>query len=167
MLTQVGDDCLFMTASHVAHDCIVGNHVILANNATLAGHVVVEDGVIIGGLAAVRQFVRLGAYCFIGGMAGVTKDVIPYGMVVGERAALDGLNLVGLKRRNLAREHIHALRGTYKQLFFGTGTLAERARALREAPHSPEVSRILDFILSDEARAFCTPASTASLPHED
>src|SRR5262249_7137869 len=109
-LTQVGDDCLFMASTHVAHDCVIGNQVILANNATLAGHVVVGDGVILGGLSAVHQFVRIGAYAFIGGMAAVEKDVIPYGMVMGERANLAGLNLVGLKRRNVARESIHALR---------------------------------------------------------
>lgn len=159
LITTVGDDCLFMASSHVAHDCQVGNQVILANNATLAGHVTVGDGVIIGGLAAVHQFVRIGAYAFIGGMAGVEKDVIPYGMVVGERANLAGLNLVGLKRRNVERDSIHALRHLYKQLFQETeGTLSDRAAALKAKGLSPEAERMLEFILVDSSRSFCTPA---------
>lgn len=158
MVTQVGNDCLFMASTHVAHDCIVGNHVILANNATLAGHVSVGNGVIIGGLSAVHQFVRIGDFAFIGGMSGVEKDVIPYGTVKGERASLDGLNLVGLKRRNVAREHIHALRHLFKELFYSKqGTLLERAEKLRANEQSAEVSMLLDFILQDSSRSFCTP----------
>ncbi len=158
-ITRVGDDCLFMTASHVAHDCMVGNQVVLANNATLAGHVSVGDGVIIGGLAAVHQFVRLGAYSFVGGMCGVTKDLIPYGMIMGERASLQGLNLVGLKRRNVSREQITALRDMYEKLFFGEGTFAERATAIA-AETLPETARtVLEFITSDSSRSFCTPAA--------
>ncbi|MES2984767.1 MAG: acyl-ACP--UDP-N-acetylglucosamine O-acyltransferase [Pseudomonadota bacterium] len=158
LITTVGDDCLFMAATHVAHDCIIGNGVILANNATLAGHVSVGDGAIIGGLAAVHQFVRIGAYAFVGGMAAVEKDVIPYGMVVGERANLAGLNLVGLKRRNIEREHIHALRHLYKQLFEASGgTLSERAATLNTADAKAEVKALLDFVLTDSSRSFCTP----------
>lgn len=157
-VTSVGDDCLFMTASHVAHDCMVGNNVIMANNATLAGHVTVHEGVIIGGLAAIHQFVRLGAYSFVGGMCGVTKDLIPYGMVVGERAALKGLNLVGLKRRNVARDQITTLRTIYKKLFFGDGTLAQRAVLLNADTLSGESRALLDFVLSDSSRSFCTPS---------
>jgi UDP-N-acetylglucosamine acyltransferase len=159
LITRVGDDCLFMTASHVAHDCIVGNQVILANNATLAGHVTVHDGVIIGGLAAIHQFVRLGAYSFVGGMCGVAKDLIPYGMVVGERASLEGLNLVGLKRRNVSREQISALRDMYKKLFFGEGTFAERAAAISASALPPEAQAVLDFVTSDSSRSFCTPTA--------
>jgi len=161
MITQVGDDCLFMASSHVAHDCIVGNNVILANNATLAGHVTVQDGVIIGGLSAIHQFVRLGAYSFVGGMCGVTKDLIPYGMVMGERGELSGLNLVGLKRRNVTREHITGLRTLYKNLFFGEGTLAERAAALNSGALSSEEHLLLDFVLGDSSRSFCTPIAKA------
>lgn len=160
LITQVGDDCLFMASSHVAHDCRVGNQVILANNATLAGHVTVGDGAIIGGLSAIHQFVRIGAYAFIGGMSPVEKDVIPYGTVIGERATLEGLNLVGLKRRNVEREHIHALRHLFKQLFItGEGTLAERANALKASVTAPEAKALLDFILTDTARSFCTPST--------
>jgi UDP-N-acetylglucosamine acyltransferase len=160
MVTRVGDDCLFMVGSHVAHDCQVGNQVILANNATLAGHVTVGDGVIIGGLSAVHQFVRIGTQAFIGGMSGVEKDVIPYGTVKGERASLDGLNLVGLKRKNLERERIHALRHVFKELFFhGEGTLADRALALRQRYTQPEAAALLEFVLGDSSRALCTPAA--------
>lgn len=158
LITSIGDDCLFMASTHVAHDCVVGNNVILANNATLAGHVHVGDGVIIGGLAAVHQFVRIGKGAFIGGMAGVEKDVIPYGMVVGERANLAGLNLVGLKRSNMEREQIHQLRHLYKQLFTDTaGTLNERAAAVDTKDAGKEIKAVLDFILNDTSRSFCTP----------
>ena len=103
LITSVGDDCLFMVGSHVAHDCIVGNNVILANNATIAGHVQVGDFAILGGLSAVHQFVRIGAHSMIGGMSGIEQDLIPYGSAMGERARLRGLNLVGIKRRDYSR----------------------------------------------------------------
>ncbi len=158
MITTVGDDCLFMASSHVAHDCQVGNRVILANNATLAGHVTVGDFAIIGGLSAIHQFVRIGTHAFIGGMSAVEKDVIPFGTVKGERASLDGLNLVGLKRMNIERDRIHALRHAFKELFLSSeGTLNERAAAMKATSSAPEVALLLDFVLTDTARAFCTP----------
>lgn len=167
-LTRVGDDCLFMASAHVAHDCMVGNRVILANNATLAGHVIVGDGVIIGGLSAVHQFVRIGMGAFIGGMSGVEKDVIPFGTVKGERAHLDGLNLVGLKRSNLSRDNIHAIRHAFKDLFYNqAGTLTERAAALQAKYAQPEVQALLAFVLEDSSRAFCTPARGAVAPQSD
>ena len=159
-VTRVGHNNLFMASTHVAHDCQVGNNVILANHATLAGHVTVGDGAIIGGLSAIHQFVRIGAFAFIGGMSGVEKDVIPFGTVKGERASLDGLNLVGLKRRNVEREHIHALRHVFKELFLSDeGTLATRAEALRAHYPQPEAKALLDFVLTDSSRSFCTPSS--------
>jgi UDP-N-acetylglucosamine acyltransferase len=162
MVTQVGNDCLFMASSHVAHDCQVGNNVILANNATLAGHVTVGDFVIVGGLSAIHQFVRIGAYAFIGGMSGVEKDVIPFGTVKGERASLDGLNLIGLKRRNVERDHIHALRHVFRELFLTTdGTLTTRAEALKASYTQPEAKALLDFVLTDSSRSFCTPREAA------
>lgn len=162
-LTQVGDHGLFMASSHVAHDCIVGDHVILANNATLAGHVTVGNGAIIGGLSAVHQFVRIGEYAMIGGMSAVEKDVIPYGSVMGERANLAGLNLIGLKRRNVEKDAINALRHAFKELFdASTGTLAERAAAVDSKYDSPEVQSITKFILNHADRAICTPASRAA-----
>lgn len=163
-ITRIGDHCLFMVASHVAHDCQIGDHVILANNATLAGHVVVGSGAIIGGLSAVHQFVRIGEFAFIGGMSGVEKDVIPYGTVKGERASLDGLNLVGLKRRNVPREQIHALRRAFREIFLGeNGTLAERAASLKSDSAGAEAAALIDFILADTSRAICTPSARDKL----
>lgn len=157
-ITRVGDDCLFMMSTHVAHDCVVGNRVILANNATLAGHVVVEDGAILGGLAAVHQFVRIGRNAMIGGLAGVVADVIPFGSVTGERGHLAGLNLVGLKRAGVERSQIHGLRAAFGEMFAGEGTLQDRTRAaLERHPDNPLVAEVAGFILTDSARSFTVP----------
>jgi UDP-N-acetylglucosamine acyltransferase len=163
MQTTVGNNCLFMVGTHVAHDCKVGNYVILANNATLAGHVEVGDHSIIGGLSAVHQFVRIGSHAIIGGMSGVDHDVIPYASVVGERAGLAGLNLVGLKRRGFDRDTIHALRNAYKTIFEDNdGTLAERAeRAKTEYAAIPAVQDILRFMTEKGSRSLCVPKTTA------
>ena len=110
MVTRIGDDCLFMIGAHVAHDCQIGDHVIMANNATLAGHVVIEDYALLGGLCAVHQFVRIGRHAMIGGMSGVERDVIPYGQVMGNRARLTGLNIIGMQRRGFSRDEIQGLR---------------------------------------------------------
>ncbi|MAR56131.1 MAG: acyl-[acyl-carrier-protein]--UDP-N-acetylglucosamine O-acyltransferase [Rickettsiales bacterium] len=161
MATRVGSHCLFMMSSHVAHDCQVGNHVILANNATLAGHVTVGDGCVIGGLAAIHQFVRIGAYAMIGGMSGVEKDVIPFGSVMGERADLNGLNLVGMKRRQLARENIHALRNAYKTLFGDSAfTLEERIATTKAQFDTDEVREVIAFLEADSHRSFSTPKAS-------
>lgn len=115
-VTRIGDGCLLMIGAHVAHDCKVGNHVVMINHATLGGHVQVGDYAILGGLAAVHQFVRIGPYAMIGGMSGVEADVIPFGLVMGDRARLNGLNIVGLKRRSFGRVDIQALRTAYRLL---------------------------------------------------
>lgn len=163
MITRVGNHCLFMVGAHIAHDCHVGNHVILANNATLAGHVSVGDGAIIGGLSAIHQFVRIGRFAIIGGMSGVEKDVIPYGSVLGERADLAGLNLVGLKRRNVDREVIHALRGAYRELFEANeGIFAERVRVVRDMYAVDEVQEVLDFLEANTDRSICMPKASAA-----
>lgn len=157
-LTRVGNGCLFMMSSHVGHDCMIGNSVVVANNVALAGHVHVGDQVIIGGNAAVHQFCRIGRGAMIGGLTGVERDVIPYGSVVGDRAHLAGLNLIGLKRRKAAREDIHALRAAWKEIFAATGTLADNARAALAAHEGSElVAEVVGFILSDSARSFVTP----------
>jgi len=157
-VTRVGDDCLFMMSTHVAHDCLIGNHVILANNATLAGHVEVGDFAILGGLAAVHQYVRIGRAAMIGGLAGVVADVIPYGSVVGERAHLAGLNLVGLKRRGAARGEMHGLRAAYAEMFEGDGTLQERARQVGERHvGNALVQEVIDFITAGSSRSFTVP----------
>lgn len=158
MLTTVGDQCLFMVGAHVAHDCKVGNNVIMANNATLAGHVQVDDYVVIGGLAAVHQFVRIGTHAMIGGMSGVESDVIPFGSVLGERANLAGLNIVGLKRRGFERDAIHSLRSAYRLLFSPEGTLSERLEDVAERFSQHDiVMDIVNFIREDNSRSVCQP----------
>ncbi|TNE27379.1 MAG: acyl-ACP--UDP-N-acetylglucosamine O-acyltransferase [Alphaproteobacteria bacterium] len=158
MKTIVGDDCLFMMGSHVAHDCMVGNQVILANNATLAGHVHVGDFVILGGLSAVHQFVRIGSHAFIGGMSGVEHDVIPYGMVKGDRAYLAGLNYVGLERRGFDKDQVQILLKVFRQLFKGEGTLADRMHAVADEHANDDfVMTMVNFINSRENRALCLP----------
>lgn len=160
METRVGDNCLFMIGSHVAHDCVVGNHVIMANNATLAGHVSVGDFAVIGGLAAVHQFVRIGEHSMIGGLSGVEHDVIPFGSVMGERANLAGLNLVGLKRRGFDRETIHGIRAAYRGLFEGDGTLEERLVSVSEEfADNAVVQQVTDFIRRESKRGLVVPKS--------
>ena len=158
LYTRVGNRCLFMMGSHVGHDCQVGNDVVMANNATLAGHVEIDDFVILGGLSAVQQFTRVGKHVMVGGMSGVENDVIPFGSVIGNRASLGGLNLIGLKRRGFDRQTIHSLREAYRAMFFGEGTLADRAAQAAEKYHGVEpVMEMTSFILADPGRNFCTP----------
>ena len=159
MLTRVGNNCLFMVGSHVAHDCVIEDNAILVNNATLGGHVRVGEWGIIGGLSAVHQFVRIGKHAMIGGMSGIEHDVIPYGSVIGNRAKLSGLNIVGLKRRGFSREEIHDLRKAYRLIFALEGTLAERLDDVAEDFGQNEpVMEIVDFIRAASARAICQPA---------
>lgn len=158
MVTRVGDGCLFMVGAHVAHDCVVGDGVVMANNATLAGHVTVGDFAVLGGLSAVHQFVRIGRHAMVGGMSGVEHDVIPYGSVMGDRAHLSGLNVVGLKRRGFKREDIHTLRNAYRLLFAREGSMSERlddVAALFDG--KGPVMDIVAFIRADSARAICQP----------
>ena len=158
MITRVGDDCLFMVGAHVAHDCRMGDHVIMANNATLAGHVVVGDYAILGGLSAVHQFVRIGRHAIIGGMSGVENDVIPYGSVMGDRARLSGLNVIGLKRRNFAKDEIHNLRTAYRMLFAEEGTLQERIDDVAKMfEDNADIQEIVDFMRADSSRGLTQP----------
>ncbi|MHA1151648.1 MAG: acyl-ACP--UDP-N-acetylglucosamine O-acyltransferase [Alphaproteobacteria bacterium] len=160
MITRVGDRGLFMTGAHVAHDCQIGDRVIMANNATLGGHVVIEDDVILGGLSAVHQFVRIGRHAMIGGMSGVEHDVIPYGLATGERARLQGLNLVGMKRHGLARTDMQTLSQAYAQLFGAEDTLAERVERLAaELGESAGVADIVAFVRAKSSRPLCRPKS--------
>ena len=155
-VTRIGDDGLFMAGAHVAHDCQIGNGVILVNNAALAGHCVIEDEVIIGGLSGVHQFVRIGRGAMIGAVTMVTADVIPHGLVQGPRGVLDGLNLVGLKRRGAGRAEILALRDLIEAL--GSGSFRDTARAAAEAgADNSYVREVLDFILGPSDRSFLTP----------
>lgn len=164
LVTKIGDNGLFMVGVHIAHDCQVGNDVIFANHATLAGHVTVGNNVIIGGLSAIHQFVRIGDHAMIGGMSGAEQDVIPYGVIVGERAHLSGLNLIGLKRRSFSTAAINQLRDAYKILFeknikdFENSTLLERLEQVRTTyPDSEEVNHIINFIKNDSKRNICMP----------
>ena len=160
MVTRVGDGGLFMVGAHVAHDCTVGDNVIMANNATVGGHVTIGDYAILGGLSAVHQFVRIGRHAMVGGMSGVEHDVIPYGSVMGDRAYLSGLNIVGLKRRGFNREDIHALRTAYRLFFAEEGTMAERLADVAELfPHNEAVMDIVNFIQSNSSRSVCQPKS--------
>ena len=156
--TVIGDNCLMMAATHVAHDCIVGNHVIMANNATLGGHVVIQDFVFVGGMAGVHQFCRIGMYAFVGAAALVTSDVIPYGSVIGNHARLEGLNIVGMKRRGTSRKVIHDIRTAYRLLFAQEGTLQERIEDVAQLfPDHAEISTIIAFMKEDSSRSLCTP----------
>lgn len=158
MVTRIGNNCLLMVGSHVAHDCTVGNHVIMANNATLGGHVVIDDFAVLGGLSAVHQHCHIGQHAMVGGMSGVEYSVIPYGSVKGNRARLGGLNLIGLKRRGFSKDDISALRRAYRLMFAEEGTMAERLDDVVEGySHHPAVMEIVDFIRSDLTRAICQP----------
>ena len=158
-VTKIGNNCLFMVSSHIAHDCMVGDEVILANCVALAGHVQVGNFAIIGGLSAVLQRTRIGDHAMIGGMSGVAEDVIPYGVVMGERAHLAGLNVVGLKRRQFSKENIHDIRRAYEMLFIDENvTFSERLKmAKEEFCDSKEVMLMLGFLLEDNNRAICKP----------
>lgn len=155
-LTRIGDDCLIMAGAHVAHDCQIGNRVILVNNSAIAGHCLLEDDVIVGGLSGVHQFVRIGRGAIIGAVSMVTADVIPHGLVQGPRGVLDGLNLVGLKRRGVDKSEITGLRDLYMAL--SEGNFRDSARRLAEEPNdSRYVREVLDFILGPSDRSFLTP----------
>ena len=160
LYTRVGDNGLFMAGAHVAHDCAVGNNVIFANNATAAGHCQINDFAILGGLAGIHQFVRIGEHAIIGGMSAVENDVIPFGSVIGNRAYLGGLNIVGLKRRGFDRDAINTMRKAYRMLFSEEGTLKERVSDTNEifSDHT-EVQQIINFILEDSHRSLCIPKS--------
>lgn len=156
-VTRVGDDCLLMTGSHVGHDAQIGSRVILANQVAIAGHCVLGDDVIVGGLSGIHQFVRIGCGAIIGAVTMVTNDVIPHGLVQAPRGELDGLNLVGLKRRGVERAEITALRAAYQMLAQGEGTFLDRTRRLADETESRHVREITDFILAASDRSFLTP----------
>ena len=158
-LTSIGNDCLFMAGCHVAHDAIINNKVIVANNGAIAGHCIIEDDVIIGGLSGIHQFVRIGRGAIIGALTMVTNDVIPFGLVQGPRGTLDGLNLIGLKRKGVDRSDITELRVAFQILAQGEGTFQDRAKKLKEETTNDYVDAIINFILGDSDRSFLTPGS--------
>ena len=163
MATHVGANCFLMIGAHIAHDCHIGDNVTLVNGVTLGGHVSIGDNAIVGGLSAVHQFVRIGAYAFVGGMSGVAADLIPFGMALGNRANLNGLNIVGLKRKGFPREQIHELRQAYRMLFSSEGTLRERLEDVEALFSKNElVAQIIEFMRSDTDRSFCVPNNVAT-----
>lgn len=158
MLTQIGNDCLIMASAHVAHDAIIGNNVIMANYVGIAGHCHIGDNVIFGGTCVIHQFTRIGAHAFIGAQSMVDGDVIPYGMAVGNRAVLTGLNLIGLKRRKFDREAIHRLRAAYRQIFASEGTLRERVEDAAELFRDDAlVQEVVAFIAAASDRPILLP----------
>ena len=157
--TIIGDDCLFMVSSHIAHDCIVGNNVIIANNVPLGGHAHIEDNVVIGGNSAVQQYTRVGKMAMIGGMCGVVKDVIPYGMAFGNRCTLQGLYLIGLRRKDIPNKKILSLSEAYKEIF-KTANLSENLKNLDDKYNDNTlVAEVIEFINKDKKRPICTPYS--------
>ena len=158
MVTHIGNDCLFMVGTHIAHDCQIADHVVMANNTTLGGHVVVEEYAFLGGICAVHQFVRIGRHAMIGGMSGAERDVIPYGQVIGVRAKLTGLNILGMQRRGFSREDIQSVRSAYHLLFHSEGTFSDRVdqTARRFAGVRP-VEDIVDFLRAESSRGILQP----------
>lgn len=167
MITTIGHHNLFMASSHVAHDCHVGSHIVMANNATLAGHVIIQDRVIIGGLSAVRQFVRIGENAMISGMTGIINDVIPFGLVFGNRGVLEGLNIVGMKRRQLSREKIIEMNDLYKKIFHTEGTIEEKVEKLLQKNHSSTALLILNFLRGKAPHGYCLPKRNSALVFEE
>ena len=158
-ITSIGNNCLFMISSHIAHDCKVGNGVIIANNVPLGGHVIIEDNVVIGGNSAVQQFTRIGKMAMIGGMTGVLHDVIPYGLSTGNRNSLQGLNLIGLRRAKFDNKDILGLSEAYKEIF-ATKNINENISNLNGSfKENPLVKNVIDFITKDKKRSICTPFS--------
>ena len=163
MATVIGDHCAFLANSHVGHDCHVGSNVIFSNNVMVAGHASVGDFAILGGGAGVIQFARVGAHSFLGGMSALENDLIPYGMAVGNRAHLSGLNIIGLQRRGFARADVHSLRRAYRLLFADEGTLMERVEDVSaEFKDNPIVAEIIEFIRAGGKRSLCTPRDGAA-----
>ena len=157
--TIVGNSCLFMISSHIAHDCLIGNNVIIANNVPLGGHVIIEDNVVIGGNSAVQQFTRIGKMAMIGGMTGVLHDVIPYGLSTGNRNSLQGLNLIGLRRAKFENKKILGLSEAYKEIFV-TKNVTENISKLNGSLKNNElVKEVIKFIIKNKKRSICTPYS--------
>ena len=157
--TVIGNNCLLMISSHIAHDCKVGNNVIIANNVPLGGHAIIEDNVVIGGNSAVQQFTRIGKMAMIGGMTGVLHDVIPYGLSKGNRNSLQGLNLIGLRRAKFENKDILGLSEAYKEIF-ATKNINENISKLNGSfQENPLVKEVIEFITKDKKRSVCTPFS--------
>ena len=158
-LTKIGNNCLFMVSSHIAHDCLVEDNVILANNVPLGGHAHIEENVIIGGNSAVQQFTRVGKSSMIGGMCGVVRDIIPYAMVHGNRSILQGLNLIGLRRKNIPNKEILVLTEAYKEIFKDENLTTNLKNLKEEFRKNDLVNDVVKFLEKDKKRPICTPFS--------
>ena len=158
-LTKVGNNCLFMVSSHIAHDCFVGNNVVLVNNVAIGGHAYLDDNAIIGGNSAVQQYTRIGKSAMIGGMCGVVKDIIPYGIAHGNRSVLQGLNLIGLRRKNIPNKEIITLSDAYKEIFKNENLTKNLSNLSKEFRKNELVSEVIKFIEKDKKRPICTPFS--------
>ena len=159
--TVIGNNCAFLANSHVAHDCQVGNNVIMSNNAGLMGHCVVGDFVIFGGAAGAHQFCRIGHHAFVGAATGLEGDLIPFGMAVGNRASLAGLNLIGMKRSGVSRESIHAVRNAFKALFVDESPISENAQKLLDTSDDEMVLGMAQFVVDSRDRSLCTPKQSS------
>ena len=157
--TVVGNNCLFMISSHIAHDCKIGNNVVIANNVPLGGHVTIEDSVVIGGNSAVQQFTRIGRLAMIGGMTGVLKDVIPFGLSFGNRNYLKGINLIGLRRNKYDNQIIMELDKAYKKIFSSNNLQENLSKINGEYKGNKLVEEVTKFIEKDKKRPICTPLS--------
>ena len=156
-LTKIGNNCLFMVSSHVAHDCVIGDNVVAVNNVAIGGHVQIDDNAIIGGNSAIHQYIRIGKFAMIGGICAVIRDVIPYGLVHGNRSVLQGINLIGLRRNNISNQNITLLSNAYKEIF-KSENLSENLKNLSENYKKNDlVIEILKFIQKDKKRPICTP----------
>ena len=156
-ITLIGDNCLFMISSHVAHDCKIGNNVVIANNVPLGGHVTIEDSVVIGGNSAVQQFTRIGRLAMIGGMTGVLNDVIPFGLSFGNRNYLKGLNIIGLRRSKYENKKIIELGDAYKKIF-SPGNMQDNLSEINgEYKDNALIKEITKFLTQDKKRPICTP----------
>ena len=157
--TVIGNSCLFMISSHIAHDCKVGNNVVIANNVPLGGHVTIEDSVVIGGNSAVQQFTRIGRLAMIGGMTGVLKDVIPFALSFGNRNYLQGINLIGLRRKKYENKKILELDQAYKKIFSSSNLQENLSKINGEYKENELVKEVTNFIEKDKRRPICTPLS--------
>jgi UDP-N-acetylglucosamine acyltransferase len=156
-LTKIGNNCLFMVSSHVAHDCVIGDNVVAVNNVAIGGHVQIDDNAIVGGNSAVHQFIRIGKFAMIGGMCAVIRDVIPYGLVHGNRSVLQGINLIGLRRNNISNQDIALLSKAYKEIFKSENLSQNLKNLSEDFKNNNLVIEILKFIQKDKKRPICTP----------
>jgi UDP-N-acetylglucosamine acyltransferase len=156
-LTKIGNNCLFMVSSHVAHDCVIGDNVVAVNNVAIGGHVQIDDNAIVGGNSAVHQFIRIGKFAMIGGMCAVIRDIIPYGLVHGNRSVLQGINLIGLRRNNISNQDIALLSKAYKEIFKSENLSQNLKNLSEDFKNNNLVIEILKFIQKDKKRPICTP----------